>query len=358
MALQLETLPTVQRVAQIHTFGEPLSILSAYPVPDPAQLRPNECLVKIEYAGVCQSDLHARNGDWLRKPTLPRIGGHEGAGIIVAIGAGTLDSPVSLGDRVGLKWIARSCLHCENCRMGNESSCSSRLAHGYTTDGTFAEYAVAWTYYVTPIPKSLDSAAATSILCAGLTVYKGLKRINVPTGSWIALPGAGGGLGHLAIQYAVAMGLRVIAIDSGEEKRKLCLALGAEKWIDFKESGDALVQNVVAAADGLGPQAALISAGAAAPYAQACYYVRATGTIICIGVPSTPFQAPFELLVGKELKLIGSSVGTRQDAIEALDIAARGKVTCHYTLRRLEELETVFDEMKRGEIVGRVVLKV
>lgn len=118
----LQTLPAVQRAAQIHTFGAPLSILSAHPIPDPTQLRPNECLVKIEYAGVCQSDLHARNGDWGRKPTLPRIGGHEGVGTVVAIGAGTVENLVSLGDRVGLKWIARTCLHCDSCRTGNESS--------------------------------------------------------------------------------------------------------------------------------------------------------------------------------------------------------------------------------------------
>jgi propanol-preferring alcohol dehydrogenase len=242
--------------------------------------------------------------------------------------------------------------------MGNESSCPARLTHGYTVDGTFAEYAIGWTYYVTPIPKSLDSAAATSILCAGLTVYKGLKCIKVLPNSWIAIPGAGGGLGHLAIQYAVAMGLRVIAIDSGEEKRKLCLSLGAERWVDFKESGDALVQNVVAAADGLGPQAAIVTAGVAASYTQACYYIRGTGTIICVGLPPTPLQVPFELLVGKEIKLIGSAVGNRQDAIEALEFAARGKVACQYTLRSLEELETIFDEMTQGKIAGRVVLKI
>lgn len=135
MALQLqEALPSVQRVAQIHTCGEPLAILSAHPVPDPAQLRSDECLVKIEYAGVCQSDLHARNGDWTRKPTLPRIGGHEGVGTVVAIGAGTLECPVSLGDRVGLKWTARTCLNCDDCRVGNEQSkygCCSTIEDAY-----------------------------------------------------------------------------------------------------------------------------------------------------------------------------------------------------------------------------------
>ncbi|KAG9318001.1 chaperonin 10-like protein [Chiua virens] len=318
-----------------------MSMLSTHPVPDPTELKPNECLVKIEYSGVCQSDLHARNGDWKRKPTLPRIGGHEGVGTVMAIGAGTVDSPVALGDRVGIKWIARTCLHCEDCRLGNEPCCPTRLVHGFTVDGTFAEYVVSWTYYVTPIPKSLDSAAAAPILCAGL------KLLNVPVGSWIAIPGAGGGLGHLAIQYATAMGFRVIAIDSGEDKRRLCLDLGAEKWIDFKESGDKLVEHVVAVDRW------------AAPYAQACYYVRVTGTVLLLGVPtSTPLPVPFDVLVGKQLKLIGSMTGTRQDTIEALELVARGKVTVHYTVRPLEELESVFDEMERGKIVGRVVLKI
>ncbi|KAG8217085.1 chaperonin 10-like protein [Butyriboletus roseoflavus] len=116
--MALQTIPAFQRAAKIHTFGEPLSIHSEHPVRDPTYLRPNECLVKIEYAGVCQSDLHIRNGDWKRKPTLPRIGGHEGVGTVVAIGAGTIDNLVSLGDRVGLKWIARTCLHCDHCRTG------------------------------------------------------------------------------------------------------------------------------------------------------------------------------------------------------------------------------------------------
>ncbi|KAG8217084.1 hypothetical protein J3R82DRAFT_5111 [Butyriboletus roseoflavus] len=202
-------------------------------------------------------------------------------------------------------------------------ACPAQLVHGFTVDGTFAEYTVAWTYYVTPLPESLDSAAATSILCAvstsgvrlawrtepsafqGLSVYKGLKRINVPIGSWIAIAGAGGGLGHLGESNII---LRLLpscsrqtpcdtrpfsntirrhdgfprhchrhvsfscsppvgrtrshpSVDSGEEKRKLCLLLGAEKWIDFRESGDALVEDVIAAADGLGPKAALITTG-------------------------------------------------------------------------------------------------
>ncbi|KAH7910219.1 chaperonin 10-like protein [Hygrophoropsis aurantiaca] len=354
-------IPSTQRAAIIQKFTHPLSILSTHPVPTPSSLLPNQCLVKMECTGVCHSDLHARNGDWGRTPTLPRVGGHEGVGWVVAIGEGTVqgeegDGVVQLGDRVGLKWLASTCLRCEFCRNGNESSCAKQKVHGYTVDGTFAEYVVAWVDYVTPIPDALDSRAATAMLCAGLTVYKGLKQSNARAGEWIAIPGAGGGLGHLAIQYAVMMGLRVLAIDTTPAKRSLALSLGAEKWIDFKESGENLVRDVIAATDG-GPHVALVAAGAALPYNQAPYYLRPTGTLVAVGLPAgAPFEVPFGVLVGRELKVIGSAIGNRQDAIDALSHAARGKVKCHYTTRKLEDVESVFAEMTEGKITGRIIL--
>ncbi|KAL4065488.1 chaperonin 10-like protein [Scleroderma yunnanense] len=348
----------VQCVAQFQAFGEPAKIITDYPIPDPATLSPNECLVRIEYAGVCHSDVHARDGDMLLKPTLPRIGGHEGVGIVVAIGAGTDHSPVNIGDRVGLKFFARTCLKCGFCCEGFGAGCASAAIHGFTVDGTFAEYTVAWTDYVTPIPDSVDSATATSFLCAGVTVYKALRQINAHPGDWIAIPGAGGGLGHLAVQYAANMRFRVIAIDTGKEKRDLCLSLGAEKWVDFRESGTNLVTDVVAIADGKGPHAALVTAGAAVPYTQALFYLRYGGTLAAVGVPSdSTFNIPFEILIGKEIKIIGSAVGSLQDAIEALDYAAKGKVKCQYIVRRLEDLESIIAELRSGDIAGRVVIK-
>ncbi|KAI6024234.1 mannitol-1-phosphate dehydrogenase MPDH1 [Pisolithus marmoratus] len=351
------SLPRTQRVAQFQRFGEPAKILTDYPVPDPATLSPNECLVKMEYAGVCHSDVHARDGDLSVKPTLPRIGGHEGVGTIVAIGNGTVNSPVNIGDRVGLKFLARTCLKCEYCSRGTEFSCTAISIHGFTVDGSFAEYAVAWTDYVTPIPDSLDSAAATPLMCAGVTVYKGLKAIDHQPGDWIAIPGAGGGLGHLAVQYARHMGFRVIAIDSGKEKQDLCLSLGAEKWIDFRESGSNLVDDVTAAADGKGPHAALVAAGSAVPFTQALFYLRPSGTLVGVGVPDGTFDVPFEVLIGKQLRIFGSALGSPQDTIEAIAYAAQGKVKCRYSVRPLEDLDNIFADLQRGNVAGRVVIK-
>ncbi|KAK7458841.1 Alcohol dehydrogenase, variant 2 [Stygiomarasmius scandens] len=263
MSKTLYDLPKTARAAVITEFHKDLDLSDSHPVPSAADLKPGTCLVKVDYAGVCHSDLHVKNDAFGLPTPLPLVGGHEGIGTVVAIGNHTVDSPVKLGDRVGMKWTARSCLKCESCRKGMEGCCAMTVthSHGCSVDGTWADYVVAWTDYVTPIPASLDSAAATPILCAGITVYKAIKQSNTKIGDWIAISGAGGGLGHLAVQYAVAMGLRVVAIDTGASKRDLCLnVLGAEKWIDFMETKD-LVKDVIEAAGGLGPHAAVLAVG-------------------------------------------------------------------------------------------------
>ncbi|KAJ7500498.1 chaperonin 10-like protein [Mycena galericulata] len=352
------TIPRTARAAVIAVLDQDLVLKDDQPVIQPSELAPGECLVKIDYAGVCHSDLHVKEGGW-GPLELPRVAGHEGIGHIVAIGEHTVGSPVKIGDRVGIKWIANVCLKCEMCRTGNEPCCTmATMAHGFRVDGSFADYALSYVNYVTPIPDNLDSAAATPLLCAGLTIYKALKETKPQIGNWVAIPGAGGGLGHLGIQYAVAMGLRVIAIDTGDTKRDLCLKLGAEKWIDFKTSKD-LVKDVREAADGLGPHSAVIVASNPGPLDQAAQYLRPKGTLVAVGLPSglAMFQIPIGLLVAKCLTIIGSAIGSRQDVAEALEIAARGKVACHYQVRDFSEVNSVFAEMAAQTVAGRIVLK-
>ncbi|KAH9939548.1 GroES-like protein [Amylocystis lapponica] len=332
-------IPKTQKAAVVQSTDAPLSIRSDHPVKQPEDLAPGECLVHLECTGVCHTDLHARNGDWPLAAKLPLIGGHEGVGTVVAIGAHTQDSPVKLGDRVGIKWLAYSCLDCELCRKGLEQSCLNGQYSGFTVDGTFSQYVVSYVSHVTPIPDGLDSAEAASILCAGITVYRAIKYSNAHIGDWIALPGAGGGLGHLAVQYAVAMGLRVLAIDTGAEKQALCTKLGAERWIDFAQTRD-LVADIKAATGGLGPHAAVVTAATGAAYAQAIDYLRPGGTLMVVGLPArATLDADIFFTVTKSISILGSYVGNRQDAREALDIAARGRVKCSYALKPLSALE-------------------
>ncbi|KAF5341285.1 hypothetical protein D9757_014545 [Collybiopsis confluens] len=351
------TVPATARAAVITTIKEDLQIKDV-DVVQPSDLLPGECLVKIDYAGCCHSDIHVRDNDWGTTRT-PLIAGHEGVGYIVAIGANTVGSLVKVGDRVGTKWIANACLKCEMCRLGWESCCDigRTTSHGHTVDGVFAEYTRCWVDYVTPIPEGLDSAAVAPLLCAGLTIYRALKQTNAKPGQWVVISGAGGGLGHLGIQLGLAMGLRVIAIDTGTEKKELCMKLGAEKWVDFIEAGDNIVDKVKEAAGGPGPHGAVIAVGNATPFNQALMYLRATGTLVAVGLPgpsSGSLNIPFHSLFLSASILLEALL----DMAEVLDFVAQGKVHCHHEVRDFGEVNNALRDLAQGKIKGRVVLKI
>lgn len=163
--------------------------------------------------------------------------------------------------------------------------CANVKLSGYTTDGTFQQYVQSWVNVVTPIPEGISSEAAASVLCAGVTVYRALKYSRTLPHDWVVLPGAGGGLGHLAVQYAKYMGLRVIAIDGGEEKRQLCMdKLGADAWIDFTQTKD-VVAEVKKITGGLGAHAAVVTTANPSGYTQAVDYLREGGTLMAVGLP-------------------------------------------------------------------------
>ncbi|KAH9963063.1 GroES-like protein [Russula compacta] len=351
------TIPRTQKAALVVSADAPIVVKDDYPVKQPEELAPGECLIRMHCTGVCHTDLHARKGDWPLAHKLPLIGGHEGVGDIVALGAHTVNSPVKIGDRVGVKWLADSCLHCEQCRKGLEQTAPRRTQRIHV-DGT-SQYVVSYVSHVTPIPENLSSQEAASFLCAGVTVYRALKYGQTKPGDWIVLPGAGGGLGHLAVQYAVhAFGLRVVAVGQhGKEKRELCLNLGAEKWVDFRESKD-LVKDIKDAAGGDGPHAALVAAASSPAYEQAIDYLRPGGSLLVVGLPANAqIGASVFWTVVKSINIIGSYVGNRQDAREALDIASMGKIRCHLHLSRCRSyLSTVYEGLEQGTVVGRVVL--
>ncbi|KZV65771.1 GroES-like protein [Peniophora sp. CONT] len=351
-----KNIPKTQTAAIVGKGGvDSLEVKTDHPVKQPEELAPGECLVEMECTGVCHTDLHAAKGDWPVPAKTPLIGGHEGVGRIVAIGAHTANSPVKLGDRVGIKWLADSCLQCETCRKGLEQSCRNNKLSGFTVDGTFAQYVVSYVAHVTPIPDGIDSQSAASILCAGVTTYRAIKYSNTHAGDWIVLPGAGGGLGHLAIQYARNMGLRVIAVDTGAEKQKLCKDLGAEVWVDFATQD--VVKEIVNATNGLGAHAAVVTSASSSGYEQAIEYLREGGTLVAVGLPgAAKLNASIFFTVLKSINIVGSYVGNRQDAIEAMEIAATGAVKCIFQAKPLAELKNVYHDLEGGKIAGRIVL--
>jgi len=300
--------------------------------------------------GVCHTDLHAAQGDWPAKPTPPFIPGHEGAGVVAALGPSV--TGLKEGDPVGLAWLHDSCGECEYCRTGWDALCLAQHNSGYSVNGSFAEYAIGSAAYVGRLPPNPDFVAMAPILCAGVTTYKGIKETEVRPGEWIAISGVGG-LGQLGIQYAKAMGMHVAALDVTEEKLALARASGADVTVNAKEP-DAAAQ--IVKQTGGGAHGALVTAVSPAAFAQAIHVVRRKGTITLVGLPPGEFATPiFEVVLGR-ITIRGSIVGGRQDLAEAIAFAAEGKVRSHIHKMKLEDINEVFANMKAGKIDGRTVM--
>lgn len=334
------------RAAVVRRFGAPLSI-EELPVPVPG---PGEVLVKIMASGVCHTDVHAADGDWPVKPILPFVPGHEGAGLVAALGAGVKD--LKEGDAVGVPWLHDACGCCEHCLTGWETLCHDQHNTGYGVQGCFAEYVVAKADYVGRLPANVDFAHMAPILCAGVTTYKGIKEADVRPGEWLAITGVGG-LGHVAVQYAKAMGLHVVAIDIGDEKLQLAHYLGADLTIDALDP-DAR-QRIIRETGG-GVHGALVTAVSLPAFSQALSIVRRKGTVSLVGLPPGEFPVSVFDLVLNRITLRGSIVGTRKDLQEAIGFAAEGKVRASITRAPLEGINGVLADLKAGRVNGRVVL--
>jgi len=344
-------IPTEQWAQVVEKTGQPV-VYKKIPVQKPG---PDEVLVNIKYSGVCHTDLHAVNGDWPLATKLPLVGGHEGAGVVVALGS--LVKDIQIGDYAGVKWLNGSCLSCSFCQTSDEPLCAKALLSGYTVDGTFQEYCIAKAAHVARIPKECDLEAIAPVLCAGITVYKGLKESGARPGQTVAIVGAGGGLGSLACQYAKAMGLTIIAIDGGDEKREMTAKLGASSYVDFMTSKNLVGDVKAATADGLGPHAVILVAVNEKPFQQAAEYVRPRGTVIAIGLPAGAYlRAPVFESVIKMITIKGSYVGNRADSAEAIEFFRRGLINAPYKSIGMSQLQKVYDLMHEGKIAGRYVV--
>jgi propanol-preferring alcohol dehydrogenase len=333
------------RAAVVTEFGAPLEI-SELDLPSPG---PGEALVKLETSGVCHTDLHAAHGDWPVKPNPPFIPGHEGCGVVVALGPGVEN--LAVGDKVGNAWFWSACGSCEYCRTGWETLCEKQRNGGYTVNGSFGTHMLVNAGYAARIPAGVDPVEVAPILCAGVTVYKGLKVTDTRPGQWVAISGVGG-LGHVAVQYARAMGLRVVAVDVDDAKLALAGRLGAEITVNATTTD--VVAEVQSATGGV--HGVLVTAVHPQAFGQAIGLARRGGTVVFVGLPPGDFPAPIFDIVLKGLTIRGSIVGTRQDMEEALDFYARGLIHPTVETARLDEINEVFARMERGQIDGRVVI--
>ncbi|WP_151952246.1 alcohol dehydrogenase AdhP [Brevibacterium sp. Marseille-P9724] len=337
---------STMKAAVAEQFGHNLNVTDSN-LPEPGE---HQALVKLIASGVCHTDLHAMEGDWPVKPSPPFIPGHEGVGIVEKLGPG--EHTVNVGDTVGNAWLWSACGHCEHCRQGWETLCEQQENGGYSVNGSFGQYMLVDTRYAPVIPEGSDPQEVAPVLCAGVTVYKGLKMTEARPGQWIVISGIGG-LGHIAVQYAVAMGLRVVAVDIAEDKLALAQKHGAEIIVNaLTEDPAQAIQDKIGGAHGV-----LVTAVHEQAFSQAIGMSRRGGTIVFNGLPPGEFSVSIFNVVLAGLTIRGSIVGTRQDMVEALDFYAAGKIKPTYSTRRLEEINDVFQEMRDGKIEGRVVIE-
>ncbi|MFT4083311.1 MAG: alcohol dehydrogenase AdhP [Nocardioides sp.] len=336
------------RSAVVIGFDRPLEIQDR-PVPEPG---PGQVQVRVQACGLCHTDIHAAHGDWPVKPTPPFVPGHEGVGVVTAVGEGVTHRAV--GDRVAIAWLGHACGHCDHCVSGWETLCEEQQNSGYSVDGAFAEYAVADADYVVPVPDQVASFEAAPLTCAGVTTYKAIKVAGITPGERVAVFGIGG-LGHLAVQYARLVGAEVIAVDLADEKLELARKLGADHTVDA-----ATTDPVRAIADLGGADVAVALAVTPRAFEQAFASLRRGGRLVCVALPpesAGPMHLPIFDTVLSGISVIGSIVGTREDLAEVFRLHALGRTRVIAESRKLEDVNECIDDVLHARTAARLVFE-
>ncbi len=330
----------VMLAATMDGFGRPLRIQQVAR-PKPGR---GEILIRIEASGVCHTDVHVWKGDVRpeRAPS-PFILGHEGVGIVAAVGPDVPDW--SIGDRAGAAWLHNTCGQCAECREGEESFCQFQIAHGFNAPGTFAEYTVVDSRYAARLPLG-DATALAPLLCAGLTAYGAIRRAELAAGECCAIFGCGG-LGLYAVQLAARAGARVIAVDKDEGKLALATAYGAQSTV--RAGSDLASQwnpnDRAHVCINFAPTTATWDAMVAA--------IRPRGRIVAAAMVPERVALSQEWLVASGVRITGTSVGTRAQMLELMNFHSAKPFVSEITRIPLQEVTNALMALDQGTAKGR-----
>ncbi len=333
------------RAACCEQIGKPL-VLKEFPVPE---IEPHDILVKVAGCGVCHSDLHLVDGDWADWDTpFPIIPGHEITGVVEEVGE-QVDG-IEIGERVGVPWMQWTCGHCRDCRRGEEVLCSNQIATGVDVNGGYAEYVKAPANYAAKIPEGLDLIETAPLFCAGITVFSPLYRYGSLAGARVCVLGMGG-LGHLAVMFAKALGAEVIATSRSSEKLEQAEGFGARYTIqtDRADIKDALQ-------DLGGADLILATAIDGALIQQSVEGLAKGGRMVILAAVSDPLTVdPFFLLSGHR-SVAGSPIGSRRELRAMLECAAVHDIVPVVESFPLEEAEAVLQRLRNDQVRFRAVL--
>ncbi|MFB5762788.1 NAD(P)-dependent alcohol dehydrogenase [Paenibacillus medicaginis] len=319
------------------------------------ELRPDDVLIDIKFSGICHSDIHSVHGEW-GEGIFPMVPGHEIAGVVAAVGAGV--TKFAVGERVGVGCFVDSCGTCEYCLKGEEQYCMKGVVQTYNaldydgnpTYGGYSQKIVVTERFVVRIPDGLELDVASPLLCAGITTYSPLKHWKVGPGKKVAILGVGG-LGHLAIQYAHALGAEVTVLSRSMDKKSEALGFGADQYFATSDPGTFkalagrfdLILNTVSANLNVDAYLSLL---------------RVDGTLVNVGAPGTPDQYnAFSLLMGRR-SIAGTLVGGIQETQEMLDFSAEHSITPQIEVIRADQVDEAYDRVLRSDVRYRFVIDV
>ncbi|BCB89534.1 alcohol dehydrogenase AdhP [Phytohabitans suffuscus] len=332
------------KAAVVVDFTKPLEVREV-PVPEPGA---GEVLVRVEYSGLCHTDIHAAHGDWPVKPSPPFVPGHEGIGVVEKLGAGVTNRAV--GDRVAIAWLGYACGQCRYCVGGWETLCEAQHNSGYSVDGALAEYAVVNAAFATPVPDGVSSRDAAPLSCAGVTTYKAVKVAGVQPAETVAVFGVGG-LGHLALQYARIAGAVVVGVDLADHKLRMATELGADHVVNARTTDPVEAIQALGGAD-----VAIALATSPAAFEQAFRSLRRGGRLVCVALPADGnLSLPIFDTVLKGQTVIGSIVGTRNDLADVFALHAAGRTKVIAVERKLDEVNESIQDVLAGRVAARIV---
>lgn len=318
-------------------------------LPDPIP-KPEEIVLRVEACGVCHSDLHLVDGDWadsLARRVTPSIFGHEIVGTVLDRGASVRS--IERGERVGVGWVGETCGRCEQCVEGNDNLCAGRQVTGIDRQGGWASHAAVHASQVVRVPDGLDPCEVAPLFCAGVTVYRGMKKTAIRPGDRVAIFGVGG-LGHIAVQLARMWRAETTAIDPSDSRLELARELGARHTL----SPDDAAQSLLSVG---GAHVAVVTAASTSAYDEAFRSLRKGGTLVVVGLPNKALQFIADDLATREIRLVGSAVGSRADVRELLELAEKGKIRCEVERLPLEAVGDALERLRAGRVRGRIVLE-
>jgi len=316
------------------------------PIPTPKE---HEVLIKVEACGLCHSDCFCKDAQWPGLK-LPRAPGHELVGTITAVGSHVTNRKV--GQRVGVGWLGSACGNCVACKSSdNNICCKNAVITGLGSDGGYQQYVTYGAEFTAVVPEGLSSVDAAPLMCAGLTVYNGLRRSDARPGDLVAVSGIGG-LGHLAVQYSHKMGFKTVAISSSDDKAKLAKELGADLYLNTK------TQNVGEELQKLGGAKVIVATVFDSKTMSSLVGgLGIGGQLLVAGVPHEPLQIPAATLVMNRASVVGLCSGNARDSEDTLNFSVLTGVRPRVEVFNFPDVNAAYDRMVSGKALFRVVLK-